>query len=194
MKKEIKIPFILTCITIGLAMFFVIVFALRHQTVSKEDLCCQKDIELIHQFTAAVNDKNIDAYIPLFCTDIQTEMYSFLEMNGNDNFFLGEKRELLSVSKLKTSYIKEHAELFDDVSASFNEFCVYYVIERLSFPKESIQKQNLVSSNLYIIVRENNEQKLFRISATPEIDESYLECDFFFSALSPPLFIFGFGV
>lgn len=134
------------------------------------------DRMFISDFIRTVKDKNVDRYISLFASNIQAEMNDFIENNGKENFFQEESRTLLSVAAVNSDYVDSHVKSFDDVYAYFDEISVYYVTEDVQFPENagSGLRRSGEQTNLYILVTEDGQRKLYRILGTPELDAADL--------------------
>ena len=134
------------------------------------------DRMFISDFIRTVNDKDVDRYISLFASNIQAEMNDFIENNGKENFSQEESRTLLSVAAVSSDYVNSHVKSFDDVYAHFDEITVYYVTEDVQFPENagSGLRKSGEQTNLYILVTEDGQRKLYRISRTPELDAADL--------------------
>lgn len=130
----------------------------------------KSDLALIHAYEKAVNEENVKEYISLFCSEIREEMNAHVERAGEENFF-GGMVEILSVAQVKDSYVSERAASFGD-AMGYEDYAVYYVTQKAYFGENADDgvKQNGVKTDFVLIVVENGERYLYRISQTPELE------------------------
>lgn len=116
---------------------------------------------LINEYVECRNDKNVDRYVQLFSSDIQKEMNDYIDECGIDSFFSEEYVEIISVKEGDVSVASEEKTLFKDVR-------VYEVIENIVYKKDKrrgiCDLQDGINVNNYILVMENGEWYLHRIS------------------------------
>lgn len=131
----------------------------------------KRDVELIHAYEKAINEGNTKEYISLFCSEIRKEMNDYIERTGDEDF-IQEKVEILSIAALKDSYIEERSSSFGD-AMGYEGYSVYYVAQKVDFGENADDgvKRNGEKKDLFLIVVENGERYLYRVSATEEIGE-----------------------
>ncbi len=125
--------------------------------------------QLIYNFIDAVNSKDTETYLSLFTNDNKVEMEAFIEQNGNTDFFKESNIEIKNLKKLSDEVGKESANLTDDEYTKYNDIAVYYTEENTTVKDDNDLVNTDTLSNGYtykdyVIVKENNEWKILRVS------------------------------
>ena len=141
-----------------LVVVFIVFFAvscLTNQKSDKEDVSKESGQEkaIIQAYEMAVNQKDVESYIPLFADAIQSEMREYINENGEASFFKEDQIKILSMRK------------GDDVSASkekeqYGEVSVFDVDMEITFSGEEMTRQEVQ----FVFVKEQQTWKLYRVS------------------------------
>lgn len=141
-----------------LVVVLIVVFAvscLTNQKSDKEDVSKESGQEkaIIQAYEMAVNQKDVESYIPLFADAIQSEMREYINENGEASFFKEDQIKVLSMRK------------GDDVSASkekeqYGEVSVFDVNMEITLPGEETRRQEVQ----FVFVKEQQTWKLYRVS------------------------------
>lgn len=119
--------------------------------------------QLIETFSEAVNNQNIEEYISLFESGIQEEMSEYIDTCGSTDFFAEQRRDIISIVSAGDEVALQEKETFSDVLAFKVRENIQYSAEYLA---ENSDRSSGIQENYYILVKEDGDWKIYRISAT----------------------------
>ena len=119
--------------------------------------------QLVGNFSEAVNNQNIEEYISLFESGIQKEMKEYIDTCGSTDFFSEQRRDIVSIVSASDEVAMQEKDTFSDV-------LVLRVRENIQYNTKYLAENSNISSgiqeNYYILVKEDEDWKIYRVSAT----------------------------
>ena len=108
---------------------------------------------IIQAYEMAVNQKDVESYIPLFADAIQSEMREYINENGEASFFKEDQIKILSMRKGYDVSASKEKEQYGEVS-------VFDVDMEITFSGEETTRQEVQ----FVFVKEQQTWKLYRVS------------------------------
>ena len=125
---------------------------------------------LVKKFVEAINKNDLDTYISLFTQNNQEEMKSYIENNGEANFFKESNIQLSNITRLSDQVGKSSANISNKEIEKYSNIVVYYVEMNTKVKNGNGINDDDILDNGYtyrdfVIVKENDEWKIMRVSS-----------------------------
>lgn len=142
--------------SICLCLFLVSTFQVNAYT--KEDTC----VDVVYSFVDAVNSNNVESYISLFSNEIQSEMKTYINSIGKEDFFAESERSIIDIVENTDCILEDECAKYEDAKA-------FRVRENIVYKDDNDRKTYDLQSgeqvNDYVLVLEDSEWKIYRVSA-----------------------------
>lgn len=128
-----------------------------------------EDMTIIENFILYSSRQDLDLYISLFTEEIKGEMRDYINEYGAEEFFRNNQIELVSVKAFNEKYMKDYAGSYLYETERYEQPACYLVTTlNLTMDVEE--------TNIYVIVTENGQRCLVRVSMTDnDFDRMYFE-------------------
>ena len=117
---------------------------------------------LIDEFVNKINDQDIQGYIDLFAPEISKEMKQYVNENGEDEFFVETRRDIISIEKINSECAVKEKEAYEDVA-------VFRVVENIKYKhkikRDTCELKEGVNTDDFVIVKQNGNWYIYRVSA-----------------------------
>jgi len=125
---------------------------------------------LVKKFVEAINKNDLDTYISLFTQNNQEEMKSYIENNGEANFFKESNIQLSNITRLSDQVGKSSANISNEEIEKYSNIVVYYVEMNTKVKNGNGINDDDILDNGYtyrdfVIVKENDDWKIMRVSS-----------------------------
>lgn len=134
--------------------------------------CSAEDEKLISEYFDAVNSGDIEAYIQLYCDEMQEFLNNQLETSGEEAFFRQERIELLNLKKLPYEAGLHAAGVHQHELENFSDLSIYYAKEYVQVKPGFLKPETGTHDVAFIIGEENGKRVIIRI---PYVDPATIQ-------------------
>ena len=157
--KKAKGPLLLLVFLLVLGFSFSLMLYVK---VFVGDGTSSTPYQLIETSSEAVNNQDIEEYISLFESGIQEEMNEYIDTCGSTDFFAEQRRDIISIVSAGDEVAIQEKETFSDVLIFRVKENIQYNAKYLA---ENSDRSSGIQENYYILVKEDGDWKIYRISA-----------------------------
>lgn len=120
---------------------------------------------------------DVSSYISCFTSNNQNEMISYIQENGQSDFFKETSVGLLNITKLTNEVGEKTSHMSEDELALYDQYSYYYVELNNVFDEQKVESapnsdsvmfEDGISYKIYVLAFENSQWKIMRVS-TPDI-------------------------